>query len=122
MQSASRRVKNRTSDSERLRTFLERQQPLPVGSLLALTSAQICLYASVRRRFTFGAIGVSRIFISHSSTNNAEAVALRDWLAANGWEDEIFLDLESRSAVLQPVNAGSVRSIRRQTAVRRYCS
>jgi hypothetical protein len=37
---------------------------------------------------------VSRIFLSHSSSNNAEAVALRDWLAANGWKDEIFLDLD----------------------------
>src|SRR5580658_3908227 len=36
---------------------------------------------------------VSRIFLSHSSSNNAEAVALRDWLAGNGWKDEIFLDL-----------------------------
>jgi hypothetical protein len=25
---------------------------------------------------------VSRIFLSHSSVNNAEAVGLRDWLAA----------------------------------------
>jgi hypothetical protein len=37
---------------------------------------------------------VSRIFLSHSSTNNAEAVALRDWLANEGWKDEIFLDLD----------------------------
>jgi hypothetical protein len=37
---------------------------------------------------------VSRIFLSHSSSNNADAVALRDWLAANGWKDEIFLDLD----------------------------
>jgi hypothetical protein len=37
---------------------------------------------------------VSRIFLSHSSTNNAEAVALRDWLGREGWKDEIFLDLD----------------------------
>jgi formylglycine-generating enzyme required for sulfatase activity len=37
---------------------------------------------------------VSRIFLSHSSTNNAEAVALRDWLAGEGFKDEIFLDLD----------------------------
>ena len=36
---------------------------------------------------------MSRIFISHSSANNAEAVALRDWLVSQGWED-IFLDLD----------------------------
>jgi tetratricopeptide (TPR) repeat protein len=37
---------------------------------------------------------MSRIFLSHSSGNNAEAIALRDWLADNGWKDEIFLDLD----------------------------
>jgi formylglycine-generating enzyme required for sulfatase activity len=42
---------------------------------------------------------VSRIFLSHSSTNNAEAVALRDWLASNGWEDEIFLDLDPQRGI-----------------------
>jgi hypothetical protein len=36
---------------------------------------------------------VSRIFISHSSANNAEAIALRDWMRSQGWED-IFLDLD----------------------------
>jgi hypothetical protein len=30
---------------------------------------------------------MSRIFVSHASANNAEAVALRDWLAAGGWKD-----------------------------------
>jgi formylglycine-generating enzyme required for sulfatase activity len=42
---------------------------------------------------------VSRIFLSHSSTNNAEAVALRDWLSANGWKDEIFLDLDPQRGI-----------------------
>jgi formylglycine-generating enzyme required for sulfatase activity len=37
---------------------------------------------------------VSRIFLSHSSANNAEAVALRDWLEREGWKDEVFLDLD----------------------------
>jgi hypothetical protein len=36
---------------------------------------------------------VSRIFLSHSSTNNAEAVALRDWLRRDGWDD-VFLDID----------------------------
>ena len=36
---------------------------------------------------------VSRIFISHSSANNAEAIALRDWMVGRGWDD-IFLDLD----------------------------
>src|ERR1700738_4193959 len=37
---------------------------------------------------------MSRIFLSHSSQNNAEAVALYDWLGREGWKDEIFLDLD----------------------------
>jgi len=36
---------------------------------------------------------VSRIFLSHSSTNNAEAIAIRDWMIAHGWDD-VFLDLD----------------------------
>jgi hypothetical protein len=36
---------------------------------------------------------MSRIFISHSSLDNFEAIALRDWLAAQGWDD-VFLDLD----------------------------
>src|SRR5580700_4720494 len=42
---------------------------------------------------------VSRIFLSHSSTDNAQAVALRDWLASNGWKDEVFLDLDPRRGI-----------------------
>ena len=42
---------------------------------------------------------MSRIFVSHSSANNAEAVALRDWLADNGWKDEIFLDLDPQRGI-----------------------
>jgi hypothetical protein len=36
---------------------------------------------------------VSRIFLSHSSANNAEAMALRDWLLSQGFDD-LFLDLD----------------------------
>ncbi len=36
---------------------------------------------------------MSRIFLSHSSKNNAEALALRDWLATQGWHD-VFLDID----------------------------
>jgi hypothetical protein len=42
---------------------------------------------------------MSRIFLSHSSRNNAEAIALRDWLADNGWKDEVFLDLDPHRGV-----------------------
>lgn len=34
---------------------------------------------------------MSRIFLSHSSSDNLEAVAVRDWLAREGWDD-VFLD------------------------------
>jgi formylglycine-generating enzyme required for sulfatase activity len=36
---------------------------------------------------------MSRIFLSHSSADAGEAIALREWLAAEGWDD-IFLDLD----------------------------
>ena len=36
---------------------------------------------------------MSRIFISHSSRDNARAIEVRDWLATNGWDD-VFLDLD----------------------------
>jgi formylglycine-generating enzyme required for sulfatase activity len=36
---------------------------------------------------------MSRIFLSHSSANNIHAVALRDWLKGEGWDD-VFLDID----------------------------
>jgi WD40 repeat protein len=36
---------------------------------------------------------MSRIFLSHSSANNTEAIAVRDWMVRQGWED-VFLDLD----------------------------
>src|SRR5262245_23581063 len=36
---------------------------------------------------------MARLFLSHSSANNAEAMALRDWLIDQGFED-LFLDLD----------------------------
>ncbi|MDR3521144.1 MAG: toll/interleukin-1 receptor domain-containing protein [Acidocella sp.] len=36
---------------------------------------------------------MSRLFISHASVDNVSAVAIRDWLKANGW-DEVFLDID----------------------------
>jgi formylglycine-generating enzyme required for sulfatase activity len=41
---------------------------------------------------------MSRLFISHSSGNNAEAVAIRDWLAGEGWDD-VFLDLDPERGI-----------------------
>lgn len=42
---------------------------------------------------------MSRIFLSHSWRNNAEACALRDWLADHGWDD-VFLDLDPRRGLV----------------------
>lgn len=36
---------------------------------------------------------MSRIFLSHSSVDEREAVALKQWLADNGWND-VFLDID----------------------------
>jgi TIR domain-containing protein len=41
---------------------------------------------------------VSRLFLSHSSVNNAEAVAIRDWLASEGCDD-VFLDLDPEHGI-----------------------
>ncbi len=41
---------------------------------------------------------MSRIFLSHSSKDNFEAVALRDWLASEGWKD-VFLDLDPERGI-----------------------
>jgi hypothetical protein len=41
---------------------------------------------------------MARLFISHSSGNNAEAVAIRDWLAAEGWDD-LFLDIDPERGI-----------------------
>jgi hypothetical protein len=42
---------------------------------------------------------MSRIFLSHSSANNAEAVGIRNWLAAEGW-NEVFLDLDPERGIV----------------------
>ena len=47
----------------------------------------------------FGQAAVARIFISHSSADNAEAIALRDWLFAEGWDD-LFLDLDPERGIV----------------------
>ena len=42
---------------------------------------------------------MARIFISHSSLDNFEAIAFRDWLVSEGWaDDDVFLDLQGISA------------------------
>ena len=41
---------------------------------------------------------MSRLFLSHSSANAAEAVATRDWLVGEGW-NEVFLDLDPERGI-----------------------
>src|SRR5690606_33825076 len=42
---------------------------------------------------------LSRLFISHSSRDNFEALAVREWLVGEGWAaDDIFLDLHGIGA------------------------
>src|SRR5262245_51141427 len=38
---------------------------------------------------------MSRLFLSHSHHDNAEAAAVRDWLRAQGWDD-VYLDFDPR--------------------------
>ncbi len=59
----------------------------------------ICISNLGSGRQFAGAVSVSRIFLSHSSANNAEAVALRDWLEREGWKDEVFLDIDSMRGI-----------------------
>lgn len=41
---------------------------------------------------------MARIFLSHSSQDNFEAIALRNWLAEEGWDD-VFLDLDAERGI-----------------------
>ncbi|MBL8598437.1 MAG: TIR domain-containing protein [Devosia sp.] len=42
---------------------------------------------------------MGKIFISHSSVNNAEALAIHDWLVEQGWGD-VFLDLDPKRGLV----------------------
>lgn len=46
-----------------------------------------------------GGTAMSVIFISHSSVNNAEAIALRDWLVSESWNDR-FLNLDPKRGIV----------------------
>jgi hypothetical protein len=42
---------------------------------------------------------MSRLFISHSSKDNCEALAFRNWLLGEGWSaEDIFIDLQGIGA------------------------
>lgn len=42
---------------------------------------------------------MGKIFISHSSANNVEALAIHDWLSEQGWGD-VFLDLDPKRGLV----------------------
>src|SRR3954453_15771918 len=42
---------------------------------------------------------MTSIFISHSSRDNEQAIKVREWLVANGWQD-IFLDLDPERGIV----------------------
>lgn len=44
--------------------------------------------------YTFSGDRMSRTFLSHASIEEREAIALKQWLADNGWY-EVFLDMDS---------------------------
>src|SRR5262249_39843011 len=74
----------------------------------------------LRRGFRRGALPVSRMFISHSSTDNAPAIAPRDWLVGEGWDD-LFLDLDPERGSSM-ANVGRARFTRVRADARPYCS
>jgi hypothetical protein len=42
---------------------------------------------------------LARIFLSHSSKDNAAAIALSDWIIAGGWDEHPFLDLDPERGI-----------------------
>ena len=61
---------------------------------------------------------MSRIFLSHSSLDNGSAVALRDWLVSEGWDD-LFLDVDPERGI-GAARDGSGRLIGRHIAAKRF--
>src|SRR6266403_2888663 len=55
-------------------------------------------YVAVFRPVGAKSAGMSRVFISHATANNAAALALANWLEANGWSD-YFLDIDDTRGI-----------------------
>jgi hypothetical protein len=51
---------------------------------------------------------MAKIFLSHSSQNNREALAMKVWLESQGWKDEVFLDFDPETGI-KIVNTGKRR-------------
>jgi formylglycine-generating enzyme required for sulfatase activity len=67
-----------------------------IGGIVTI-AARFSMLAFFGARFLPGGC-VSRIFVSHSSDNNAQAIALSRWLEQEGWND-IFLDLDPERGI-----------------------
>lgn len=62
---------------------------------------------------------MTAIFISHNSNDAREAVALKRWLADNGWDD-VFLDIDLKMVFVRG-SAGRTPCRTRPTAAKRCC-
>jgi formylglycine-generating enzyme required for sulfatase activity len=83
------------------RSALRKTRTAPCTSTSNISSTRV--RTAIEFRSHGDAIGwiVSRLFISHSSRNDDWAIALRDWLMAEGWSapDDIFLDLDPERGI-----------------------
>jgi hypothetical protein len=61
----------------------------PVGCCYCYILSRIVISGSSK---TIGDVAVARLFISHSSANDAAAIALCEWLSEQGFSD-VFLDV-----------------------------
>ena len=78
--------------SSRTRSGRSSRSPQGGHSRVALFSLNSCPNRG------FGS-DLGKIFISHSSANNAQALAIYDWLSEQGWDD-VFLDLDPRRGLV----------------------
>jgi formylglycine-generating enzyme required for sulfatase activity len=90
-------VANGRGAGGRLQVTNARVQQVP--ALTASDNLLLHFQTPLEKLLRLRAVILSRIFISHSSENNAEAVALCDWLESEGWKDEVFLDLDATSGI-----------------------
>jgi hypothetical protein len=96
-----------TVDFDQFRTYVKDFSTRPPAPHAFRTAhARVCEAASWYLTLSFHKASrifvaenaVTRLFISHSSANDAEAVAIRDWLAREGWND-VFLDLDPERGI-----------------------
>ena len=78
--------------NRRKRHPLNRRQVVGGGATI---QSELASFERLPRRM---AVSMSCIFLSHSSRDNFQAVALRNWLAQEGWDD-VFLDLDPHRGI-----------------------